>query len=182
MAAHDPRGSAPGSPHRPPNEEGRHMTQEVSRRDFLARLGVTVGAAAAAGVPLAAVPLVPQAHAQPKGNIPDTPYQVAHMTFFTGAGAVLGEPSFTGHTLAAEEINAQGGLLGKRKIETLKADENAGTDANVKEMRRLKLSENIDLFNGIKSSGNKTALGPVAEELKLLAVLVGGCEGVFFCI
>jgi branched-chain amino acid transport system substrate-binding protein len=161
------------------------MTQDVSRRDFLARLGVTVGtvaagAAAAAGVPLAAVPLVSQAHAQPKGNIPDAPYKIGHMTFFTGAAAVLGEPSFKGHTLAAEEINAQGGLLGKRKIETLKADEAAGTDANVKEMRRMKLSEKIDLFTGVISSGNTPALGPVAEELKLLTIFVDGCTDFLF--
>ena len=161
------------------------MTQEVTRRDFLARLGVTVGtaaagAAAAAGVPLAAVPLVSPAYGQPKGNVPDTPYKIAHMTFFTGPAAVLGEPSFKGHTLAAEEINAQGGLLGKRKIETLKADENAGTDANVKEMRRLKLSEKVDLFTGVISSGNTPALGPVAEELKLLTIFVDGCTDFLF--
>src|SRR5215813_3238608 len=161
------------------------MTQEVSRRDFLSGLGLTVGtaaagAAAAAGVPLAAVPLVSRAHAQPKGNIPDTPYKIGHMTFFTGAAAVLGEPSFKGHTLAAEEINAQGGLLGKRKIETVKADEAAGTDANVKEMRRMKLSEKIDLFTGVISSGNTPALGPVAEELKLFTIFVDGCTDFLF--
>jgi branched-chain amino acid transport system substrate-binding protein len=55
--------------------------------------------------------------------------------------------------LAAEEINAEGGLLGKRKIETITADEAAGTDANVKELRRMKLSEGIDLFTGVISSG-----------------------------
>ena len=93
---------------------------------------------------------------------------------------MLGEPSFKGHTLAADEINAQGGLLGKRKIETLKADENAGTDANVKEMRRLKLSEKVDLFTGIISSGNTPALGPVAEELKLLTIFVDGCTDFLF--
>ena len=82
--------------------------------------------------------------------------------------------------LAAEEINAQGGLLGKRKIETLKADENAGTDANVKEMRRLKLSEKVDFFTGIISSGNTPALGPVAEELKLLTIFVDGCTDFLF--
>jgi hypothetical protein len=102
------------------------------------------------------------------------------MTFFTGPAAVLGEPSFKGHTLAADEINAQGGLLGKRKIETLKADENAGTDANVKEMRRLKLSEKVDLFTGVISSGNTPALGPVAEELKLLTIFVDVCTDFLF--
>src|SRR5258708_12814689 len=102
------------------------------------------------------------------------------MTFFTGAGAVLGEPMYKGNQLAADEINAQGGLLGKRKIEILKADEAAGTDANTKEMRRLKLSEKIDMFMGITSSGNTPALGPVAEELKLLTIFVDGCTDFLF--
>ena len=151
------------------------MEGEVNRRNFLGSLGVSVGAAlATAG---GALPVVGVAHAQdkPKGNIPDKPYKIGHMTFFTGPAAVLGEPMFKGQQLAAEEINAAGGLLGKRKIELLKADENAGTDANVKELRRLKLSENIDLFCGITSSGNTPALGPVAEELKVLTMFVDGC-------
>src|SRR5207237_4156368 len=98
-------------------------------------------------------------------SIPDKPYKVGHMTFFTGPAAVLGEPMYKGHILAAEEINIQGGLLGKRQIETLKADEAAGTDANVKEMRRLKLSEHVDVFTGISSSGNTPALRPADHEI-----------------
>jgi branched-chain amino acid transport system substrate-binding protein len=102
------------------------------------------------------------------------------MTLFSGAGAVLGEPSYKGLMLAVDEINAKGGFLGKRKIEVLKADEAAGTDANVKEMRRMKLSEQIDLFTGIISSANTPALGPVAEELKLLTIFVDGCTDFLF--
>ena len=157
---------------------------EVSRRDFLSKLGVTVTAAAAgaaSGLPL--LSKAERAEAQQvkdAGKIPDTPYKVGHMTFFTGPGAVLGEPSYKGHILAAEEINAAGGLLGKRKIETLKADENAGTDANVKELRRLKLSEKIDLFTGVISSGNTPALGPEAESLKLFTIFVDGCTDFLF--
>src|SRR2546422_7711874 len=153
---------------------------EVNRRDFLSGLGVTVGTALTAlpGV----LPSVGVAHAQdkPKGNIPDTPFKIGHMAFFGGAAAVRGEPMYKGQLLAAEEINAQGGLLGKRKIEILKADENAGTDANVKELRRLKLSEKIDFFCGITSSGNTPALGPVAEELKVLTIFVDGCTDFLF--
>src|SRR5947209_20072160 len=85
-----------------------------------------------------------------------------------------------GPLLAEDEINAAGGLLGKRKIDMLKAAENAGTDANVKELRRLKLSEKIDFFCGITSSGNTPALGPVAEELKVLTILVDGCTDFLF--
>ena len=154
------------------------MAEAVNRRDFLGALGVTVGAVAGA----ATAPIIGVAHAQekPKGTIPDTPYKIGHMTFFTGPAAVLGEPMYKGQLLAAEEINAQGGFLGKRKIEILKADENAGTDANVKELRRLKLSEKIDFFCGITSSGNTPALGPVAEELKVLTMFVDGCTDFLF--
>src|SRR3989454_100933 len=155
---------------------GNNMAGEVNRRDFLSTLGVSVGAALTASAG-SVIPSVGVAHAQekPKGNIPDTPYKIGHMTFFTGPAAVLGEPMYKGQLLAAEEINAAGGLLGKRKIEILKADEAAGTDANVKELRRLKLSEKIDFFCGITSSGNTPALGPVAEELKCLTIFVDGC-------
>ena len=109
----------------------------VDRRKFLGALGVTVGGTGLAGAGLVAGPqLVKAATEPPKGKIPDTPFRTGHMTFFTSPAAVLGEPSHKGHILAAEEINAQGGLLGKRKIETITADEAAGTDANVIQLSR----------------------------------------------
>jgi branched-chain amino acid transport system substrate-binding protein len=156
------------------------MAESIDRRDFLRALGVGVGAVGAAA---GSIPLIGMAQAQapaPKGNIPSTPYKIGHMTFFTGPAAILGEPMYKGQVLASEEINAQGGLLGKRKIEVLKADEAAGVDGNVKELRRLKLQEKIDFFCGITSSGNTPALGPVAEELKLLTIFVDGCTDFLF--
>jgi branched-chain amino acid transport system substrate-binding protein len=158
------------------------MSHRPSRRDFLQSLGVTVGGAAAVTAAGLLVPAAAQAQAKsaPKGKILDTPYKTGHMTFFTGPAAVLGEPSYKGHVMAADEINAQGGLLGKRKIETIRADEAAGTDANVKELRRMKLSEKIDCFTGVISSGNTPALGPVAEELKCLTVFTDGCTDFLF--
>src|SRR6266568_5402052 len=154
---------------------------KVNRRDFLNTLGVTVGGTGLAGAGLLAGPRwVRAATVAPKGKIPDTPFKTGHMTFLTGPAAVLGEPSLKGHILAAEEINAKGGLLGKRKIETVKADEAAGTDANVKELRRMKLDGKIDLFTGVISSGNSPALGPVAEELEVLTLLTDGCTDFLF--
>src|SRR6516162_5992055 len=154
--------------------------RRVDRRSFLNQLGVAVGGAAAATAMPAANPASAQTPAAPKGQIPDTPLKFGHMTFLTGPGAVLGEPSLKGHILAAEEINAQGGILGKRKIETITADEAAGTDANVKELRRMKLSEKIDMFTGVISSGNTPALGPVAEELGVLTIFTDGCTDFLF--
>src|SRR3970282_2607559 len=141
------------------------------RRGFLKQFGGTLGAGGlgAAGVGTAS------AAVKPKGTIPDKRVKVGHITFLTGAAELLGGPGQRGHILAQEEINAQGGVLGKRKIETIFADEAAGTDSNVKELRRMKLSEKIDLFTGVISSGNTPALGPVAEELKVLTLFNDGC-------
>src|SRR5258708_12993726 len=127
-------------------------TPSVKRRDFLNALGVSVGTAGLASAGIAAGSQVARAADPPKGKIPDKPFKTGHMTFVTGPAAVLGEPSLKGHILAAEEINAKGGLLGKRKIETITADEAAGTDANVKELRRMKLESNIPFFPGILST------------------------------
>jgi branched-chain amino acid transport system substrate-binding protein len=156
------------------------MEKAVTRRDLLNAIGVTVGAAAAATAGPALPPAAAEAAPPVKGKIPDTPLKFGHMTFLSGPAAVLGEPSLKGHILAAEEINAQGGILGTRRIDTITADENAGTDANVKELRRMKLSENIDVFTGVISSGNTPALGPVAEELGVLTVFVDGCTDFLF--
>src|SRR5262245_37036584 len=116
----------------------------VDRRKFLGALGVTVGGTGLAGAGLVAGPQLVKAAAEPpKGKIPGTPYRTGHTTFATRPAAVLGEPPHKSHTKAAEENTAQGGLLGKRKIETITADEAAGTDANVKELRRMKLEGKI---------------------------------------
>jgi branched-chain amino acid transport system substrate-binding protein len=156
--------------------------QEVSRREFLKALGVSVGAAAVGGLATShlVAPERAEAQAPPRGRIPDTPLRVGHMTFLSGPAAVLGAPMLKGHLLAAEEINAKGGILGRRKIETLQADEAAGTDANVKEFKRMKLEGKIDLFTGITSSGNTPAIGPVAEDLKVLTLFADGCTDFLF--
>src|SRR5262249_47399147 len=114
-------------------EEPMDKPTTVDRRRFLGALGVTVGGTGLGGAGLVSGPQLVKAAAEPpKGKIPDPPFRTGHMTFLTSPAAVLGEPSHKGHIMAAEEINAEGGLLGKRKIETITADEAAGTDANVK--------------------------------------------------
>src|SRR5712692_5972665 len=87
----------------------RSMTkpaEPVGRREFLSQLGGTAGAAVLAPALVdVAAPHPAQAAEPPKGRIPDTPLKFGHMTFMSGPGAVLREPSHTGHVLAVEEIN-----------------------------------------------------------------------------
>jgi branched-chain amino acid transport system substrate-binding protein len=152
------------------------MAHDLDRRDFLAGLGVTLGGAALGGVggDLAVAGLA-AAQDTAKGRVPETPVKFGHITIQSGPGAILGLPSLKGHTLAAEEINAAGGLLGKRKIETITADEAAGPEATVKELKRMKLVEKIDYFSGVIAAHNQLAVGPVIEELKLLTIMTEGC-------
>ena len=92
----------------------------------------------------------------------------------------MGAPALKGHTLAADEINAEGGFLGARKIVTITADEAAGVDGNVKELRRMKLTEGIDWFTGVISAGDTVALAPVAEELEIPTIFTDGCTDHLF--
>lgn len=148
------------------------MTCEMDRRRFLAALGVTIGSAALGD---AAADVTAARADEATGHVPATPVRFGHITILSGPGAILGSPSLKGHTLAAEEINATGGLLGRRKIETIVADEAPGPDATVKELKRMKLSERIDYFSGVIAAHNQLAVGPVVEELKLLTIMTEGC-------
>src|SRR5271166_2301470 len=149
------------------------MNEGMDRRSFIGSVGV--GAAACVAAPRTA-----GAAATAKGKIPATPFKVGHMTFQSGPGAALGAPALKGHTLAADEINAEGGFLGARKIVTLAADEAAGVDGNVKELRRMKISEGIDWFTGVISAGDTVALAPVAEELEIPTIFTDGCTDHLF--
>ena len=94
------------------------VSMDQERLGFLKQLGATVGAGlGAAGLGtagLVAGPRAANAAVQPKGQIPDKPLKVGHITFLTGPAELLGGPGMRGHNLAAEEINAEGGLLDRK--------------------------------------------------------------------
>ena len=157
------------------------MEQNIDRRSFLNRLGVTMAAATAGTSVLAMAGPRPAGAAEPpKGSVPTKPIKFGHITFMTGPGAALGEHSWKGHLLAVEEINAEGGLLGKRKIETMISDESAGPDGNVKEFRRMKFSEGIEWFTGIIAVNNQIAIAKAAEEFKVPTFMTEGCGDMLY--
>jgi hypothetical protein len=78
------------------------------------------------------------------------------------------------------QTTAATSFLGSRKIVTIAADEAAGVDGNVKELRRMKLSEGIDWFTGVISAGDTVALAPVAEELQIPTIFTDGCTDHLF--
>ncbi|MDR7419264.1 MAG: ABC transporter substrate-binding protein [Armatimonadota bacterium] len=153
----------------------------VSRREFCSRTGAAIGAVILGGFPRGEG----RSQGQPGGQFGrattlDSPYTVGMMTFLSGPSVVLAAPMLKGHILAVEEVNATGGLAGRRRVETITADEGAGTDANVGALKRMKREAKIDAFMGVASSANTAALGPVAEDLRIPTLFVDGSTDLLF--
>jgi len=70
---------------------------------------------------------------------------------------------FKGQQLAAEEITRRAGSSASERSSSSRADEKAGTDANVKELRRLEALREHRFFCGINLHRHTPALGPVAR-------------------
>lgn len=167
----------------------RYIATSTSRRDFLKWLvgGIAAGALIGAGAVYVAAPenirrqVTGQPSPQPSPTqkaVPSTPLKLGIQTLFRGGGAVLGEPIYKGAVLAAEEINASGGILG-RKIEWVARDEGS-PDESVREYQRLVREDKIDFYVGITSSSNTPAIAPVAEELGVITLFADGCTDFLF--
>lgn len=82
----------------------------------------------------------------------------------SGAHADYGWQMFAGATLAIEEINAKGGVLGS-KLELKFMDEELKPAVAVKNARYLATEWGAHFLFGIDSSGSAMAVGPVLPEL-----------------
>jgi len=125
---------------------------ETTRRKFLGLLGGAAAAAGGLGTP--------RAHAQAG------PIKIGVLPIKAGVGALPGEYGLRGTLWATERINAAGGILG-RKIELLVEEESSPKDT-VERFRKLALQNKVDVIVGVISTGVGLAIGPVAEELKML--------------
>jgi len=152
----------------------------VSRRDFIKGLvgGLIIGAIAGAGSIYIAGPRREVKPPEVGAQIPTTPLKVGLQFLTKGGGAAWGDPTLKGAKLAIEEINAAGGILG-RKLEVIERDE-AGAEETKREYERLVTVENIDVYFGLISSGNTPAVAPLAEEYRVLTFFIDGCTDILF--
>jgi len=122
---------------------------------------------AAAGVSQIASPFVISAHAADNVKIGlDNP--------LTGTYAALGKNELTGAQLAIDQINAQGGILG-RKAELLVEDSTSG-DAAIAVQKANKLIERdkVNFLIGNINSALAQAMANVAFEKKVFHIVPGG--------
>ena len=95
----------------------------------------------------------------------EPPIKVGVIYGLGGAAAPYTKPAVAGHEMAVEEINAKGGLLG-RKLQLVVRDDQSKPDVGVREARDLILREKVDFLTGVIHSGVALAISEVAREYK----------------
>ena len=110
------------------------------------------------------------------------PIKVGVISPVTGAWTVYGKAHSEGFALGVEEINAAGGVLG-RKIEIILADSRTEPRIVVEQANRLIREDNVDFLAGTFSSAERNAAGPVvaaADKVLLYPTFYEGQEQKYY--
>jgi branched-chain amino acid transport system substrate-binding protein len=119
------------------------------------RHGLRLLAIVAASLPLAA-------------NAADT-IKIGFPIPLSGPTSVFGIPISKGAEMAVAEINAKGGVLG-RKLELLERDSKGNADEAVRVSRELIIKDNVDFLIGTLTSAEAPAVSTVAKENKIVFI------------
>lgn len=107
--------------------------------------------------------------ALPVGAEAQKTIKVGFPMILSGPGALYGEPALKGAQMFVEELNAKGGVLG-RKIELIPRDTKGNPDEAVRVSRELILKENVDFLVGTLTSAEGPAVSVVAKENKIVFI------------
>ena len=94
----------------------------------------------------------------------------------SGGLEALGEQGFQGATLAIDEANDKGGLLG-RKIEGIRADDKTDPKTAVEKTLELIERGHVDAICGPVTSSSRDAMQPIIERLKTPVLYATDYEG-----
>ena len=94
----------------------------------------------------------------PVAAVAAEPIKIGFPIPLSGPTAVYGEPILKGAELAVAEINAKGGVLG-RKLEILSRDSKANADEAVRLSRELIIKNSVDFLVGTLTSAEAPASG-----------------------
>jgi branched-chain amino acid transport system substrate-binding protein len=87
----------------------------------------------------------------------------------SGPPALFGEPATKGAQMFVDEINAKGGVLG-RKLELITRDSKGDANEAVRQARELILKDNVDFLVGTLTSAEGPAVSVVAKENKIVFI------------
>ena len=97
------------------------------------------------------------------------PIKLGAIYDFAGGCYMYSETAIKGIKLAVEEINAKGGILG-RKLDVIVRDTEGKVDVAVREVKDLILREKVNFLIGPCSSGTGLAMQVVHTEYKILRI------------
>jgi branched-chain amino acid transport system substrate-binding protein len=101
------------------------------------------------------------------------PIKVGALVSVTGGGVINGFNNLVGVKMAIQEINAKGGV-GGRRLELVIGDDQSDPTAAVNEARRLANSEKVDFVMGPLSSQLTLAAVPIFNEAKIAQISTSG--------
>lgn len=138
------------------------MAKKITRRKFLKN---SIVGGVAIGTGLGGYQVTYGQAKKPAG-----PIKIGGQGATSGAHADYGWQMMAGATLAIEEVNAKGGILG-RKLELKFMDEELKPATAVKNARYLVTDWGADFLFGIDSSGDAMAVGAILPELNRLCFM-----------
>lgn len=97
---------------------------------------------------------------------PSGPIKIGAVLDITGAGASLGVPERQTLEMLAEQVNAAGGIAG-RKIDLIIEDNQSTEDGAARVASKLLGTDKVDILLGASRTGPSLAMRPLAEQAKI---------------
>ncbi len=136
-------------------EDGKESKTAINRRTFIKVSGIATGAAMLGGF-----------HFVPRSHAAEAPIKLGFPVPLTGAYATEAQDQQAGAEVAVAEINASGGVLG-RKVELLVRDDKLKPDEAARRAKELIENEGVELMAGVFSAACQLA---VNEQCKLRGI------------
>src|SRR5437867_77765 len=105
------------------------------------------------------------------------PSRSAATSWSTGAGGNCGPPMRKAMEWVVEQVNAAGGVLGRR-VQLVSEDDQTNPDAGVRAARKLIDVDRVAAIMGTWASGVTTAVAPLCWESKTFLTTVSGADSI----
>jgi branched-chain amino acid transport system substrate-binding protein len=103
------------------------------------------------------------------------PIKLAGLVSLTGSGSPFGPNSRISHQAVVDQVNAAGGLLG-RKIEYLAEDDNTNAEAGVRAARKLIDVDKVSAIMSVWASAVGSAVLPLCWENKVMLLGISAAD------
>jgi len=105
------------------------------------------------------------------------PIKIAGLVSLTGSGSPFGPNSKLAHQAVVDQVNAAGGLLG-RKIEYIAEDDQTNAEAGVRAARKLIDADKVQAIMSVWASAVGSAVLPLCWESKVMLLGISAADSI----